>query len=150
MDLAILTTSYFKKDFGAISPLVTMLRGNRRKPHSFAAELAGTSDRVWEWDNMDAYNFAMALEAEDILPRHAENLADRMAKVIVDKNGRKRIEIKHDHHIKTSMDFRKAVGADAKGIARDIAMKYGPLFVAAAIAIAIGIALKAGKQDSKR
>lgn len=149
MDLAILTTSYFKKDFGAISPVLTFLRGDRRKPHSFAAEIAGTSDRVWEWDNIDSYNFAMALEAEDILPRHAENLADRSAKVIVDKNGRKRIEIKHDHGIKTSMDFRKAVGADPKGIARDLLIKFGPLAAAGAAALVIALMIKAAKKESK-
>ncbi len=150
MDLAIVANSYFKKDFGAINPVLTFLRGNRRKPHSFAAEIAGTSDRVWEWDNMDSYSFAMALEAEDILPRHAENLAERSAKVIVDEHGRKRIEIKHDHGIKTSMDFRKAVGADAKGIARDIAIKFGPLFAAGAAALVLAVMMRAAKQDSKR
>lgn len=155
MDLAILCNTYFKKDFNAINPALVALRGGRRKPHSFAAEIAGTSDRVWEWDNIDSYNFAMALEAADVLPRHAEDLAARSTKVVERKSkltGRtiRKVEFAEDHSIKTSKDFRKAVGATNAGIVRDLAIKYGPLVAAGMAAFAIAMAMRAIQHEGKK
>ena len=59
--------NYFKKDAMA-KPLFGLLRIGQR--NSIAAEYAGRSSAVWEWDSRDIDRFAVALESYNLLPLH--------------------------------------------------------------------------------
>ncbi|MDO8498079.1 MAG: hypothetical protein Q7S61_06075, partial [bacterium] len=70
--LAAVTMSYFKKD--------TLAKGllgifNAEEKHSLAAEFAGTSNGVWEWDSIDIDRFCDALDRHPsrILPKQPYN-----------------------------------------------------------------------------
>jgi len=151
-DLAVLTTFYFKKDLNAINPLQPFLTGKRREPHSLAAEFAGASSRVWEWDNLDIYSFSKALEAADVLPRRAHSIASRDTKVKrggIFKSSRQ-IEYHEDDGIVTSEDFRKMVGATWGGVGRDMLIKYGPAAVGGIAIFTAIMAWKAINEEAKK
>ena len=57
--------NYFKKD-GMAKPLFGLLRIGQK--NSIAAEYAGRSSAVWEWDSRDIDRFAVALESYNLLP----------------------------------------------------------------------------------
>ena len=62
---------YFKKDTMA-KPLFGLFRLGKR--NSMAAEYAGRSTAVWEWDSRDIDRFCTALESLRLLPKNAYNL----------------------------------------------------------------------------
>ena len=62
---------YFKKDTVA-KPLFGLFGMGRK--NSMAAEYAGRSGSVWEWDSRDIDNFCVALEKYRLLPKNAYNL----------------------------------------------------------------------------
>lgn len=68
--IAALTIQYYKKDSRA--RWAYGLFGLGRK-NSLAAERAGGSSRVWEWDSTDIDRFCVALESRSILPREPYN-----------------------------------------------------------------------------
>lgn len=68
--IAGVTINYFKKDTTA--RVAYGLFGLNRK-NSLAAERAGGSSRVWEWDSTDIDRFCLALESRALLPREPFN-----------------------------------------------------------------------------
>jgi hypothetical protein len=64
--IAGMVVNYFKKDTMA-KPLFGLLRFG--KINSIAAEYAGRSSAVWEWDSRDIDRFAIALESYNLLPK---------------------------------------------------------------------------------
>jgi len=65
-----MTINYFKKDSKA-KPLFGIFRFN--KINSIAAEYAGRSTGVWEWDSRDIDRFIVALESYNLLPKNPYN-----------------------------------------------------------------------------
>ena len=65
-NIAAVVISYFKKDTMAIPFFGIMGTGKR---NSVAAEVAGRSSAVWEWDARDIDRFCNALETHRILPK---------------------------------------------------------------------------------
>ena len=63
--------NYFKKD-GMAKPLFGLLRLGRR--NSIAAEYAGRSTAVWEWDSRDIDRFCVSLESYRLLPHNPYDL----------------------------------------------------------------------------
>lgn len=63
--------NYFKKD-GMAKPLFGLLRLGQK--NSIAAEYAGRSTAVWEWDSRDIDRFCVALESYRLLPKNAYDL----------------------------------------------------------------------------
>ncbi|MBI4973389.1 hypothetical protein HZC27_02135 [Candidatus Roizmanbacteria bacterium] len=68
--MAALTMQYYKKDSQA--RWAYGLFGFGRK-NSLAAERAGGTSRVWEWDSTDIDRFCVALESRNLLPRSPHN-----------------------------------------------------------------------------
>lgn len=68
--IAAMTIQYYKKDSRA--RWAYGLFGLWKK-NSLAAERAGGSSRVWEWDSTDIDRFCVALESRSILPREPYN-----------------------------------------------------------------------------
>ena len=68
--IAALTIQYYKKDTQA--RWAYGLFGLGRK-NSLAAERAGGTSRVWEWDSTDIDRFCVALESRSLLPREPFN-----------------------------------------------------------------------------
>jgi len=65
--IAAATINYFKKDAMA-KPLFGALRWGRR--NSIAAEMAGRSTAVWEWDSRDIDRFVTSLESFRLIPKN--------------------------------------------------------------------------------
>lgn len=66
--------SYFKKDSVA-KPLFGLFRIGRR--NSIAAEVAGRSTAVWEWDSRDIDRFCVALESTQLLTKEPFDLTGK-------------------------------------------------------------------------
>lgn len=152
--LAAATITYFKKD--------TLSKGilgifNVGRPNSIAAEIAGRSSAVWEWDAAEIDKFIIQLESNNLLkknpydmslppthesvwftPSHLlgktpligsflEKISSKIP--ILKKSfvvGKKR---KADYAF-NGHSLREKFGGDAKHIAFDFLVKYGPLFLA--------------------
>lgn len=65
--IASLVINYFKKDTMA-KPLFGLFRLGKR--NSIAAEYAGRSSAVWEWDSRDIDRFVTALESYRLIPKN--------------------------------------------------------------------------------
>ncbi len=138
--MAALTIAYFKKDTIA-KPLFGVMGMGRR--NSMAAEWAGRSTAVWEWDVRDIDNFIVALETHRILPKQPYDTA---------KSGATHIDMVH-RYIKLpwkkepvalpstfdmrkpdynwySMRLRKESGADMKQIAWESIYSLSPYLIA--------------------
>lgn len=70
--IAAMTITYFKKDTMA-KPLFGIFGLGRK--NSVAAEYAGRSSGVWEWDSRDIDRFIVALESNDLLKNNPYDLA---------------------------------------------------------------------------
>lgn len=143
--------NYFKKDAMA-KPLFGLFRLGQR--NSIAAEYAGRSSAVWEWDSRDIDRFCVALESYRLLPlnpydsnktKRAEfkdgklvkeakfiggDLEDRWIKLPFLKNpirfGKKRhVDFKYN-----GAKLRKEHGADWKAISWDMVNQFLPLAMA--------------------
>ncbi|OGK63114.1 hypothetical protein A2334_00025 [Candidatus Roizmanbacteria bacterium RIFOXYB2_FULL_38_10] len=68
--IAATTINYFKKD--TVARWAHGLFGIGRR-NSLAAERAGGSSRVWEWDSTDIDRFCVALESRSVLPNSSRN-----------------------------------------------------------------------------
>ena len=143
--------NYFKKD-GMAKPLFGLLRLGQR--NSIAAEYAGRSTAVWEWDSRDIDRFAVALESYRLLPKNAYDL-NKTERAKLDKKTGKWVEGKfiggqlEDRWIKlpglkpfkfgkkrhedwkwNGAKLRKEHGADWKAISWDMFNQFVPLAIA--------------------
>ncbi len=145
--MAGLTINYFKKDVSARA--LYGLFGIGQK-NSLAAERAGGSARVWEWDSVDIDRFCVALEARAILPRDPFSTAvskptytpvymkipftGKLVKLPQSiEIGGKKIRLfgkrKHDFEF-TTKQLRRDFGGNWKDISFDYLNKYLPLVIA--------------------
>lgn len=135
--IATAAINYFKKNSMA-KPLFGLFRVGRK--NSMAAEYAGRSSTVWEWDSRDIDRFCIALESYHLIPKNYWDLS----KPPTDKSFHN-IFIKLPflkHPIKTpfrkrNVDFeynaaklRKEQGGDWKAIAWDMTNKFVPIVIA--------------------
>lgn len=126
-----LVVNYFKKD--SISKAFGGIFGLGRI-NSIAAEYAGRSAAVWEWDSSVIDRYMTAVESYGILPLQGYNMSigprfvDRKIKILglEFKLGRK---IQPDFKW-TAARFRKEFGGDFKAIAFDMVNKFLPIVMA--------------------
>jgi len=128
---------YFKKDSMA-KPLFGLFRIGRK--NSIAAEYAGRSTAVWEWDSRDIDRFAIALESYRLLPKNYWNInepptADKFHNVFINlpffKHPIKTPFKKRDVDFKyNAAKLRKDHGGDWKAITFDIVNQLLPLAIA--------------------
>lgn len=143
--------NYFKKD-GMAKPLFGLLRLGQR--NSIAAEYAGRSTAVWEWDSRDIDRFCVALESYRLLPKNAYDL-NKTEPAKLDKKTGKWVEGKfvggqlEDRWIKlpglkpfkfgkkrhvdwkwNAAKLRKDHGADFQAIFMDYIWQFAPLAAA--------------------
>ncbi len=164
--------AFFKKDTLAKGPLGTLLRGGKR--NSIAAEIAGRSGAVWEWDATDIDKFVIALESHGLLKKDAFNLAlpatmestyINVASVLkkIPLIGRipfekvpglntsiktflkhRKIDYKYNGH-----NLRSKYGGHWPNIAADMLSNYIPLFIAFALWKFISESLKESEGKKK-
>lgn len=131
--IASMVIQYFKKDTMA-KPLFGLFRIGRK--NSIAAEYAGRSSAVWEWDAREIDNFCVALESLNLLPRepydktfgpkYEDRYINLFGKPV--KFGKK---VKVDPmHVWNSQRLRKEFGGSYKDIALEIFMNLGPAAIA--------------------
>lgn len=135
--------NYFKQDTTARG--VVGLFGLRKlgQRNSIAAEYAGRSSAVWEWDSRDIDRFATALESYRLLPKNAYDLnktkdgkfiggkmEDRWIKLPFLKKPIKFGKQKHIDFEYNGAKLRKEHGADFKAITFDIVNQFLPLAMA--------------------
>jgi len=133
--LAALTITYFKRDDVA-RVLGGALSVNRL--NSMAAEVAGRSTSVWEWDSLTIDKFNVALENAKILPREPYDLSKppKMQPVYIkvpftkDKIIKTPFKRRKEDYFWTSDKLRDRFGANGKDILFDIIHKYGPMTLA--------------------
>jgi len=119
---------YFKKDTAA-KPLFGLFRLGKK--NSIAAEIAGRSSAVWEWDSRDIDRFCVALESFRLLPKDAFKLD--MAPVMEDKYVNifgKAIKMGKQRRIDyewNSAKLRKEFGGDWKAISADYINQFLPV-----------------------
>lgn len=141
--MASVIINYFKKDAMA-KPLFGLFRLGRK--NSIAAEYAGRSTAVWEWDSRDIDRFAVSLESFGLLKNSPYDLQkfkngkfiggeleDRWIKIPGIKKpikfnlfGKKR----HIDYENNSLKLRKEHGADWKAITWDMVNQIVPLAMA--------------------
>jgi len=144
--------NYFKKD-GMAKPLFGLLRLGKR--NSMAAEYAGRSSGVWEWDSRDIDRFCVALESYRLLPLNPYDSnkterakldkktgkwvkgkfiggqpEDRWIKLPFLKNPIKFGKKRHIDFIHNGAKLRKEHGADWKAITFDMVNQFLPLAIA--------------------
>lgn len=132
--------NYFKKD-GIAKPLFGLFGMGRR--NSIAAEYAGRSNAVWEWDSYDIGRYCIALESYRLLPKNPYDanktkggkfiggrLEDRWIKLPFLKNPIKFGKKRHIDFEFNSAKLRKEHGADFPAIAWDMLNQWGPLAIA--------------------
>jgi hypothetical protein len=131
--IAAATIQYFKKDSMA-KPLFGLFRIGKR--NSIAAEYAGRSSAVWEWDSRDIDRFVTTLESLRLLPKTAFNLQHppvkepRYIKLPFMKNPiRFGTKQKVDYEWSAAR-LRKEFGGDFKSIALDSLNQFFPLVLA--------------------
>lgn len=126
-----MVVNYFKKD-SAAKPLFGLFRLG--KLNSMAAEYAGRSSAVWEFDSRDIDRFVVILESHGILlpkpydksvgPRYEDRYINIFGKKI--KFGKKQIvDFKWN-----ATRFRKEFGGDWKAIAFDYINQFLPIMIA--------------------
>ena len=143
--------NYFKKD-GMAKPLFGLFRLGQR--NSIAAEYAGRSTAVWEWDSRDIDRFCVALESYRLLPKNAYDL-NKTERAKLNKKTGKWVEGKfiggqledrwiklpglkpfkfgkkrHIDFIHNGAKLRKEHGADWKAISWDMFNQFVPLAIA--------------------
>ncbi len=128
--------NYFKKD-GMAKPLFGLLRLGKR--NSVAAEYAGRSTAVWEWDSRDIDRFAVTLESYGLLKNKPYDLApyaagksggqleDRWIKIPGLKKPIKFGKKRHVDYEFNALKLRKEHGADLKAITFDMVNQFLPL-----------------------
>lgn len=137
-NLATAVIQYFKKDSMA-KPLFGLLRIGKR--NSWAAEYAGRSTAVWEWDSRDIDRFCLALESHRILPKTAFDFFEVRKKGEEYENVywinpfTKKAFKTPFKKLKTDFEYnanrlRKEFGGDRKAIAFDIINQLLPLAIA--------------------
>lgn len=136
--IAALTIQYYKKDSRARWAYGLFGVG---KKNSLAAERAGGSSRVWEWDSTDIDRFCVALESRSILPREPYNPTNPKpgyAPVYINiPLINKTIKLPESLFKKRRPDFewsikrlRDKFGGNWKDITFDYVNKYLPLIIA--------------------
>jgi len=132
--------NYFKKDAMA-KPLFGLFRLG--KMNSMAAEYAGRSTAVWEWDSRDIDRFAVAMESYGLLKNSPYDLhkfkdgkftggqpEDRWIKIPGIKKPIKFGKKRHVDYEFNSWKLRKEHGADWKAISWDYINQFLPLAMA--------------------
>lgn len=122
---------YFKKD-SAAKPLFGLLRLGRR--NSIAAEYAGRSTAVWEWDSREIDRFITTLESLRLLPKTPYNMQDgpKYEDRWINLFG---TPIKFGKRFKTDYQYsgaklRKEFGGDLKAISFDMINQFLPIVLA--------------------
>lgn len=136
--------NYFKKD-GRAKPLFGLFGIGKR--NSMAAEYAGRSTAVWEWDSRDIDRFCVALESTSLLKNKPYDLqkteegkfvggkledrwiSNRFTRLFTKKPikfGKKR----HIDYEYNALRLRKEHGADWKAITWDMVNQFLPLAMA--------------------
>ncbi len=132
--------NYFKKD-GMAKPLFGLFRLGQK--NSIAAEYAGRSSAVWEWDSRDIDRFAVALESFQLLKNSPYDLQapgndgkytggkleDRWIKL----PGLKPFKFGKKRHVDyefNALKLRKEHGADWRAISWDMLNQFVPLAIA--------------------
>lgn len=132
--------NYFKKDAMA-KPLFGLFKLGKK--NSWAAEYAGRSSAVWEWDSRDIDRFAVAMESYGLLKNSPYDLQkfdkgefkggaleDRWIKIPGIKKPIKFGKKRHVDYKYNSLKFRKDHGADWKAISWDMVNQFLPLAMA--------------------
>lgn len=132
--------NYFKKD--AITKPLFGLFGLGRK-NSIAAEYAGKSSAVWEWDSRDIDRFCISLESYGLLKNSPYDLQkfkngkfvggeleDRWIKIPGIKKPIKFGKKRHVDYKYNSLKLRKDHGADLKAITWDYINQFLPFAIA--------------------
>ena len=132
--------NYFKKDAMA-KPLFGLFRIGKK--NSWAAEYAGRSTAVWEWDSRDIDRFAVAMESYGLLKNspydlHKFNkgkfiggeLENRWIKIPGIKKPIKFGKKRHVDYEYNSLKLRREHGADWKAITWDYINQFLPLAMA--------------------
>lgn len=132
--LATAVIQYFKKDSMA-KPLFGLFRIGKR--NSIAAEYAGRSTAVWEWDSRDIDRFCVALESHRILPKTAFDIfkvrkGKEYESVYRINPFTKKAFKTPFKKLKTDFEYnaarlRKEFGGDWKAIVSDMINQFGPL-----------------------
>ena len=135
-NLATAVIQYFKKDSMA-KPLFGLFRLGKR--NSIAAEYAGRSTAVWEWDSREIDRFCTALESYRILPKTAFDFFDVRKKggeyeSVYWKIGNKAWKTPFKKQ-KVSFEYnaaklRKEFGGDWKAISWDYINQFLPIAMA--------------------
>lgn len=137
-NIATAVIQYFKKDSMA-KPLFGLFRLGKR--NSMAAEYAGRSTAVWEWDSRDIDRFCVALESHRILPKTAFDIFEVRKKggeyenvywinPITKKPFKtpfKKLKVNYEYN---ADKLRKEFGGDLKAIAWDMFNQFVPLAIA--------------------
>ncbi|MFH0979397.1 MAG: hypothetical protein V1803_00390 [Candidatus Roizmanbacteria bacterium] len=129
--VAAMTIAYFKKD-SAAKPLFGLLKIGQK--NSMAAEDAGRSSAVWEWDSRDIDRFCVALESLRLLPKEPYLLHkkpeynDRYINIFGKpvKFGKKRVAT----YYWNAKRLRKEFGGDWKAISFDMINQFLPIALA--------------------
>lgn len=132
--------NYFKKDAIA-KPLFGLFGLGRR--NSIAAEYAGRSSAVWEWDSRDIDRYCVALESYRLLPLNPYDanktkggkfiggqMEDRWIKLPFLKNPVKFGKKRHVDFKYNGTKLRKEHGADWKAITADMISQLLPVVLA--------------------
>jgi|GEM_PF-1862772 len=131
--LATAVIQYFKKDSMA-KPLFGLFRIGRR--NSIAAEYAGRSTAVWEWDSRDVDRFITAMESYRLIPKtyydmfevrkkggEYENVFWKIGNKVI-KTPFKKLKTDYEWNAKR---LRKEFGGDWKAITFDMVNQFLPL-----------------------
>ncbi|KKP60616.1 MAG: hypothetical protein UR54_C0010G0009 [Candidatus Roizmanbacteria bacterium GW2011_GWA2_34_18] len=133
--------NYFKRD-GMAKPLFGLFRLGQK--NSIAAEYAGRSSAVWEWDSRDIDRFCVALESNSLLKNSPYNLQavgnegkfsggkleDRWIKIPGLKKPIRFGKKRHVDYEFDSLKLRKEHGGDIPAIAWDYVNQFLPLAMA--------------------
>ena len=135
--IATAAINYFKKDSMA-KPLFGLFRLGRR--NSMAAEHAGRSTAVWEWDSRDIDRFCIALESYRLIPKNYWDLSkpptpDEFHNVFIKlpffkhpvKTPFKKRNVNFEYN---AAKLRKEQGGDWKAITWDMVNQILPLALA--------------------
>lgn len=127
--MAALAISFFKRDTAA--KWVGGIFGIGEK-NSLAAEFAGSSALVWEWDSKEIDAFCTSLESQNILPRfpYEINKTPTWKPWVVKIFGKERktpFKVRDPDITYTTTKLRKEFGGDAKAVTFDMLNKYIPL-----------------------
>jgi hypothetical protein len=122
---------YFKKDSMA-KPLFGLFRLGKR--NSIAAEYAGRSTAVWEWDSREIDRFITTLESLRLLPKSAFNAQNGPTYVdnwvtILGKPVKIGKKMKLDYEF-NGAKLRKEFGGDMKAISFDMLNQFLPIVLA--------------------